>query len=66
VVAKPKLAFLGDIFAWPDPLPLHNVFSAGDVCILIGAAIVIHFVCGSRPFAVREKAEPRLNPIKPL
>jgi Family of unknown function (DUF5317) len=67
VVARPKLAFLGDIFAWPDPLPLHNVFSAGDVCILLGAAIVLHHVCGSRrPFRPRDEVKNRLQPIKPL
>ena len=66
LVGEPKLAFLGDIFAWPAPLPLHNVFSPGDVCILVGAAILLHQVCGSRLFVSAEDRPRRLLPIKPL
>jgi hypothetical protein len=47
-VADAHLSFLGDVFAWPAPLPLANVFSVGDVAIVVGAAIVLHRVCGSR------------------
>jgi MFS family permease len=47
-VAAPHLAFLGDIFAIPKSLPLSNVFSVGDVCIALGAAVTIHRVSGSR------------------
>jgi hypothetical protein len=66
-VGNAKLAFLGDIFAWPDPLPLHNVFSPGDVCILVGAAILLHQVCGSRLFLSQGPSRRRrLLPIKPL
>ncbi len=32
-----NLAFLGDIFVFPPPLPLANVFSIGDLLIGIGA-----------------------------
>jgi HEAT repeat protein/MFS family permease len=45
---SPKLAFLGDIFAIPKSLPLSNVFSAGDVCIVLGACVTLHRVSGSR------------------
>ena len=48
VLAHPRMAFLGDIFAIPKTLPLHNVFSIGDVCIAIGAAIAIHTLCNTR------------------
>lgn len=48
VVADANLAFLGDVFAWPQPLPLANVFSVGDVCIVVGAAMILHQACGSR------------------
>lgn len=48
VVTDPNLAWLGDVFAWPAPLPLANVFSAGDVCLVIGAALIVHQICGSR------------------
>jgi hypothetical protein len=47
-LAHPRLLVLGDIFAIPKSWPLHNVFSIGDVCIAIGAAIAIHTVSGSR------------------
>ncbi len=48
VVAAARLPFLGDIFAVPRPLPFHNVFSAGDVCIVLGAGIALHRLCRSR------------------
>lgn len=41
-VAHPRLLFLGDVLAVPKPWPLHNVYSIGDVCIAIGAFVVIH------------------------
>jgi hypothetical protein len=47
-IADAKLVFLGDVFAIPEPLPLANVFSAGDVCIVVGAALTVFQVCGSR------------------
>ena len=37
VLAHPRLAFLGDVFAIPEGLPLANVFSIGDVLIVLGA-----------------------------
>ena len=46
-LAHPRFSFLGDVFAWPRPLPLHNVFSVGDVLIVAGAAIAIHRISGS-------------------
>ena len=45
IVAHPKLLVLGDIFAIPKWMPLHNVFSVGDVCIAVGATIAIHALC---------------------
>jgi hypothetical protein len=41
-VAHAHLAFLGDVFAWPKPLPLANVFSVGDMLLLVGVAMLIH------------------------
>src|SRR5437588_668467 len=46
-LVAPRLAFLGDIFAVPRSWPLSNVFSAGDICIALGAAVAIHRVSGS-------------------
>jgi MFS transporter, DHA3 family, macrolide efflux protein len=43
-----RLAFLGDVFAIPSPLPLANVFSVGDVLLIAGAFVVLHQLTGSR------------------
>lgn len=39
VLAHPVLLWLGDVFAWPAPLPLANTFSVGDVVIVVGACV---------------------------
>jgi uncharacterized protein DUF5317 len=44
VLEDPKLAILGDVFAVPEPLPFANVFSIGDVVLLMG------WVPGPSPF----------------
>jgi hypothetical protein len=44
VLAHPHLAFLGDVFAIPASWPLHNVFSVGDVVLVVGAGLLIHRV----------------------
>lgn len=55
VVADARLAFLGDVFATPSGLgPFSNVFSVGDVCLVVGAALALHRICGSRLGARRE------------
>jgi hypothetical protein len=46
-VADAQLAFLGDVFALPAGLPLANVFSGGDVLIVVGALLLAQRVCGS-------------------
>ncbi len=56
-LAHPRLLFLGDIFAIPKSWPLHNVFSVGDICIAIGAAVTIHALSESRLFARRPRAK---------
>src|SRR6266536_1032352 len=53
LVRDPRLPFLGDVFAIPEPVPLHNVFSVGDVCIGLGVVIAVHGLSGSRPRLVR-------------
>jgi Family of unknown function (DUF5317) len=40
-----RLAFLGDVFATPDSLPLQNVYSVGDVIIVLGLLIIVHAAC---------------------
>ncbi|MFL6138437.1 MAG: DUF5317 family protein [Frankiaceae bacterium] len=47
-LAHPRLALLGDVFVTPSWLPFRNVFSVGDVVIVLGAAICLHAVSGSR------------------
>jgi hypothetical protein len=32
-----RLAFLGDIFALPESMPMSNVYSIGDIFIAVGA-----------------------------
>jgi hypothetical protein len=47
VVASPRLGALGDVFASPSWLPLHNVYSPGDLLLLAGAVWVVHRACGT-------------------
>lgn len=53
LVREPRLPFLGDVFAIPEAVPLHNVFSVGDVCIGLGVVIAVHGLSGSRLRLVR-------------
>ena len=39
VLENPVLPWLGDVFAWPAPLPLANTFSVGDVLIVLGVFV---------------------------
>ncbi len=43
VLAGPHtaFAFLGDVFVFPRPLPLANVFSLGDAVIALGAVVFL-------------------------
>jgi hypothetical protein len=56
-VSHPHLQFLGDVFWVPSSFPISNVFSVGDVLILLGAMLAMHCVCASR-LAVRRFAVP--------
>jgi Family of unknown function (DUF5317) len=56
-VGHPHLAFLGDVFAVPSSLPVSNVYSVGDVVLVVAALLALHCVCGSR-LAVRRFAAP--------
>jgi hypothetical protein len=48
VLEHPRLALLGDIFAIPAGWPLANVYSIGDVLIVLGAAYASYRICGTR------------------
>ena len=56
-VSHPHLQFLGDVFWVPSSFPISNVFSIGDVLILIGALLAMHCICASR-LALRRFAVP--------
>jgi hypothetical protein len=47
-VEHPHLLFLGDVFATPRSWPMYNVYSVGDVVIMLGVLVLLHGVCGSR------------------
>jgi hypothetical protein len=56
-VSHPHLQFLGDVFWVPSSFPISNVFSVGDVLILLGALLAMHCICASR-LALRRFAVP--------
>jgi hypothetical protein len=39
-VEDPVLPWLGDVFAWPAPMPLANTFSVGDILIVVGVLLL--------------------------
>ena len=51
-----RLWFLGDVFAIPDGTVLSNVFSVGDVLIIVGVAILIASAMRSAPTEVRAQS----------
>ena len=61
-----RLAFLGDVFPLPGPDWIANVFSVGDVVLLVGGAVLMHRVCVARaaPAGSRRDAEP-LETVRP-
>ena len=48
IVEQPHLAFLGDVFAVPAGWPLANVFSVGDLLVVLGAGLASARICGTR------------------
>ncbi len=51
MVQHPRLWFLGDVFATPASWPLPNVFSIGDLIIVLGAGYASLRVCGGAGMA---------------
>lgn len=45
IVVGANLSFLGDVFAIPAGIPLANVFSIGDVIIVLGGTYLAHKWC---------------------
>jgi Family of unknown function (DUF5317) len=60
MVEHPHLLLLGDVFAIPQSWPLSNVFSIGDVALVIGGAILIHTTCETR-LTRAGRARPKLS-----
>lgn len=58
-LAHPHLGFLGDVWATPSWLPLHNVYSIGDVVLLIGVCWAVHALAGSDPRRVLSRLRGR-------
>jgi len=48
VLENPTWSWLGDIFVWPQPMPFANVYSIGDMLIVIGAFYGANKISGSR------------------
>ena len=72
LLAHPRLPLLGDVFALPAPLPLANVFSIGDVLIVLGTGWAAWAILGtrwSRPWTPRRgplhRAESRASDAGP-
>jgi hypothetical protein len=62
MVAHPRLAFLGDVFAIPAGWLLPNVFSIGDVLVMCGVAYASFRICGTRwtsPWSARSAGHGR-------
>ena len=57
-VDHPRLGWLGDIFATPSWLPVHSVFSVGDLIIVAGIAVFLHRTC-------RPEASTDVQPTSP-
>ena len=57
-VRNPHLLFLGDIFATPSSWPLYNVYSVGDLLIVLGVLVLLHGVCRSRLVPRRWRGRP--------
>jgi hypothetical protein len=49
VMAHAKLRWLGDVFYVPKGFPLANVFSVGDVLLVVGAFVVVHSLARRSP-----------------
>jgi Family of unknown function (DUF5317) len=61
VVSGARLPWLGDVFAIPKGWPFANVFSAGDVVIVIAVASLAHAWC-RRSASIRADA-PTVAPV---
>jgi hypothetical protein len=64
VIDDARLWFLGDIFAIPEGVPFANVFSIGDIILVLGGGITVHTVARSRLGLLLTRLDP-LNRFEP-
>ncbi len=64
VIDDARLWFLGDIFAIPDGVPFANVFSIGDIILVLGGGVTVHTVARSRLGVLLTRLDP-LNRFEP-
>lgn len=62
VLENPVLPWLGDVFAWPAPLPLANTFSVGDVLIVVGVFVAAWSRSQRIPWPKRAEATDEAQP----
>jgi hypothetical protein len=60
VVAHPHLSFLGDVMNTPRWLPFANVYSIGDLVLMVGLVLVVFAVTRTDPAA----DTPFLRPVE--
>jgi MFS family permease len=63
--ADARLGFLGDVFATPAGWPLANVFSVGDVVLVIGVTWLVARWCRTWPAVALERLAVGLAPHRP-
>ena len=59
LVQSARVPWMGDVLAVPANWPLSNVFSIGDVAIIVGLTYLVHRTCRSRPAPSGIAALPR-------
>jgi hypothetical protein len=64
VIDNARLWFLGDVFAIPEGVPFANVFSIGDIILVLGGGITVHTVARSRLGVLLTRLDP-LNRFEP-
>lgn len=61
--ADAELAVLGDVFALPDGMPFANVFSIGDILLLVGGYFLVSRACLDTGRSVAESAAADHGPL---
>lgn len=63
IVHNARLPWLGDVFAVPHGWPFANVFSVGDVVIVVAVAYLAHTWCRRAPVPTGEANEPAVASV---